>query len=80
MRNAVKVMSVCAMVAAMGASVCLAEAPVRAPLKIKLPDTVKHGNEANSLVVYVLNPRGPGGIYKPVWIAAGGKKPPAPKE
>ena len=31
---------------------------------------VKFGNEDNQLRIYVRNPRGPGGIYKPVWIAA----------
>jgi len=45
-------------------------APPSGPLKIKLPDTVKFGDEENLLVVYTMNPRGPGGIYKPVWIAA----------
>lgn len=30
---------------------------------------VKFGAENNLLRIYVRNPRGPGGIYKPVWIA-----------
>ena len=44
--------------------------PPSGPLKMKLPDTLKFGEEENLLVVYLMNPRGPGGIYKPVWIAA----------
>lgn len=39
---------------------------------------VKFGDEENRFRVYVRNPRGPGGIYKPVWIAAE-KSQPAPK-
>ena len=31
---------------------------------------LKFGEE-NLLSVYVMNPRGPGGLWKPVWIAAG---------
>lgn len=30
---------------------------------------VKFGKEDNLLRIYVRNPRGPGGIYKPVWVA-----------
>ena len=30
---------------------------------------LKFGDEENFLAVYVRNPRGPGGIYKPVWLA-----------
>ena len=43
--------------------------PAKEPLKF-LANGVRFGDEGeNRLRVYVRNPRGPGGIYKPVWIA-----------
>ncbi len=36
-------------------------------------DRLKFG-EKNLLCIYVINPRGPGGLWKPVWLAAGKPK------
>lgn len=45
-----------------------APVPAREPLKFPARG-IKFGDAENEFRVYVRNPRGPGGIYKPVWIA-----------
>ena len=47
--------------------------PAKEPLKFPAKG-VKFGDEENLLRIYVRNPRGPGGIYKPIWIAADQEK------